>query len=559
VAAAAEELAGAPPMPAPTDRGRGARSARIALAVFLAAVVAALPVILVSLGEYHWFLRDDWMFLERADHRGLAALLEPHNAHFSAVPRVAFLVLWRLFGVTTYAPYQAVVIVYHLAVVVLLRVIMRRAGVGPWLATAAAGSLLLFGPGATDILWATQIGITGAIALGLGAVVVADRDGPLGWRDAGASGLALLSLMSSASAIPLVLALGGITLLRRGWKVAASLTAPLTAVYVAWVIVEDPQTATGLGSPTVRQVADWVWSAVVGTFDALGHWRFVSLLLAAVLVGGLGLAWAPWAGEERRVRERLALPPALVTPVALLAASVAFSLITVWGRWYAGTEEARTGRYLYLLVALTLPALAVAAQALASRRRALVLPLGALFLVAVPHNASVFEPDVFGERYMVERARIVTTAVRMPFADDVPRDVRPEPDPFDGDLTIGFLLDAAEAGRLDPSTSPITDRVENEFRIRLGLAQRQERIDPSGCELRSEPLDLTPEVGERIGIGSPVNIRTLDEQGRVSSPPVQRHPIGGSALAAELPDLHLRIGPAAGSNGFAVCALDASG
>jgi hypothetical protein len=300
-------------------------------------------------------------------------------------------------------------------------------------------------------------------------------------------------------------------------------------------------------------VAEWVWSGVVGTFDALGHWTVVSLLLAAVLVAGLALGWAPWTGEDRSLHRRLALPPALVTPVVLLGGSVAFSAITAWGRWYSGSESARASRYLYLLVALTLPALAVAAQTLVSRHRVLLVPLGALFLVAVPHNASVFEPAVFGERYMVERARILTTAVRMPFADDVPRDVRPESDPYDGDLTIGFLLDAVEGGKLDPPTSSITDRVENEFRIRLGVAQRRGDIDPTRCQRRTEPLDLTPAVGERIGIASPVHLMTIDEQRQVTSPRVNRLPRGGAVLSVELPDLRLRIAPATGSTTFTVC------
>src|SRR5690606_34000988 len=102
---------------------RGARSdisARLSLAVFLAAVVVVLPLIVLRLGDYHWFLRDDWMFLTAADHTGLGDLFEPHNAHFMVVPRAAYVVLWRLFGATSYVPYQAAVVVLHLAVVVLV-------------------------------------------------------------------------------------------------------------------------------------------------------------------------------------------------------------------------------------------------------------------------------------------------------------------------------------------------------------------------------------------------------------------------------------------------------
>jgi hypothetical protein len=277
------------------------------------------------------------------------------------------------------------------------------------------------------------------------------------------------------------------------------------------------------------------------------------VLLAVVLVVGLALAWSPWA-REGSLRTRLALGPALTTPVCLLLGSLTFSAITGWGRWYIGPEGARASRYLYLLAALTLPALAAAAQALVSRQRLLLVPLCVLLLVAVPHNASTIEPEgIFGPGYMAERQRIATTAVRMPFADQVPADVRPEPDAYDGELTIGFLLDAAEDGRLDPSTFPITDAVEQEFRIRLGVAQRQTTEVPTGCRPSQQPIDIEPEVGDRIWIASPVAIMALDEQGRVASPIVRRRPGEGSELTAELPDLRLRLAPTGGATTFTVC------
>lgn len=531
----------------------GTTSSRLALGVFVAAVAISFPLIIQRLGSYHWFFRDDWEFLTTNDDLTVSGLFEPHNAHFSAVPRAAFALLWQVFGATTYTPYQAVVVAMHLSVVVLLRVVMRRAGAGPWIATSAAAALLLFGPGSQDIVWAFQIGFTGAIAFGLGAIVLADRDGPLGRLDLAAFALALLAVMSSGSAIPLVLALGGVTLLRRGWKVAAALTAPVGAAYLLWFVVEDPQSESPFGTPTPRVLAEWIWSGVVGTFEALGHWTVVAVLLAAVLVVGTVLAWEPWA-RTGGWRRRLSPPPSLVTPLCLFAGSIAFSAITGWGRWYIGPDGARSSRYLYLLVALTLPALAVAAQAIVARQRLLLVPVCALFLVAIPHNASTFEPTTaFGETYMVQRQRIATTAVRMPFAEEVPPDVRPEPDAFDGDLTIGFLLDAAEDGRLEPSTLPLTDRVENEFRIRLGVAQRPSDELPTGCTTQTEAVDLSPEVGDRILITTPVNLMTIDEDGLVTSPLVLRRPAEGLEHTVELPDLRLRVAPAGGATTFTVC------
>ncbi len=76
---------------------------------------------------------------------------------------------------------------------------MRRAGVGPWLATAAAGSFVLFGPGSEDIVWAFQIGFTGALAFGLVQLCLCDHDGGIGRRDVLGVGAGLLALMCSGS------------------------------------------------------------------------------------------------------------------------------------------------------------------------------------------------------------------------------------------------------------------------------------------------------------------------------------------------------------------------
>ena len=61
---------------------------------------------------------------------------------------------------------------------------MRRAGVGPWIATATASmSLLLAGAAWADIVWAFQVGFVGSLACGLAHLLLADHDGPLDRHD----------------------------------------------------------------------------------------------------------------------------------------------------------------------------------------------------------------------------------------------------------------------------------------------------------------------------------------------------------------------------------------
>ena len=143
-------------------------AARPALLVF-AAVVAVAFVLYLVLGRHQYFYLDEWDFVVDRIPAGLDDLLRPHNEHWSTLPILAYRGLYGLFGLRTYVPYQLVSIVLHLTVAVLLLVVMRRAGVGPWIATAAASLFVLFGAGSQDIVWAFQMALTGVAGLRSGA------------------------------------------------------------------------------------------------------------------------------------------------------------------------------------------------------------------------------------------------------------------------------------------------------------------------------------------------------------------------------------------------------
>ena len=110
-------------------------------------------------------------------------------------------------------------------------------------------------------------------------------------------------------------------------------------------------------------------------------------------------------------------------------------------------------------------------------------------------------------------------------------------------LKNNIALDAAEAGKLEPSTFAITERDENEFRIRLGVAQRPAEALPTACETRTDPVVLTPAAGDQVIIGSAIVLTTVDERGRPTSAPVLRRPKEGRELTVELPDLRLERQP----------------
>lgn len=544
------------------------------LVVFVAAVVVALPILLFEIGRYHWFLRDEWMYFVERRHLTVDSLFEPFNVHPAAVPVFAYIVLWNLFGLESYRPYQAVVIGLHLSVVVILRALMRNAGVRPWLATIVAGSFIFFGPGSQNIIWAFQIGFTGSIAFGLAQLLLADHDGPITRRDRLGLLCGLLSVMSAGTGVSVAMATGLGLLGRRGLKAAAFHTVPLAATFVIWSVVQEPSSGTHWGAPSVGAMYDWMVSGTSGSFMSVGQNLWVASVLAAVTVGGLVLAWITALREPTsvsvadgsdddhrgfpgrigaRLEPRRVAVQHLAIPTALFVACFAFMASTGWTRWGLGTDVARSSRYLHAYAALLLPAMAVGAEALARRWRVVTPAMAVLLLVALPGVVGEFGSGVFDERYMDERRRILTTAVRMPFAREVPPDVRPVPDPYDGDLTIGFLLEAADAGKLKPYPWDISPSVENEMRIRLGLAQRTSGQMLVFCVEHTDPIRFDMRRGDVIGLGAPVEVRTVDGDGQISSPPVLFAARNGRLLVAELDDLHVELRPARSSTTFALC------
>jgi hypothetical protein len=547
------------------DAQRRDLSTRLAFWAFVTFLVVGFFVVLFRLGSYHWFFRDDFQFLSERRATSLDDLFRPHNTHWSTVPILVFRALWSVFGMRTYLPYQACVLLLHLSACALLRVIMRRAGVGPWIATAAASAFVLFGPGQQNIIWAFQIGFTGSLVFGLGQIVLADHDGPLDWRDALAVAAGVLALLSSGVGVTMAITAGLAIFLRRGWRVALVQTGPLAAAYLVWWLVERPTFSSEFGRPSVATLFRWVRSAETGTFLALGHFRVVAVVLALVFVAGGVLVWSCLGA--RAFRRRIGIP------AAMLLGGVAFSALTAIGRWISGPDFARSSRYVHIVAALTLPALAVAADALARRWQLLVPAAIALFLVAIPWNAGKFDQETFGVTYMDRREHALTNVVRLPEATEVPRDVRPIPDIYLGsNVTIGFLLDAEASGKLRASSEPMTHALEDELRVRLGVSQhrqplpenRQRELNalargakpegggPQRCRTVNRPLELHPKRGTDIWIADPVTIAIADGSPR---PPgaVTFTPTDGNLLTIELADLDLRLAPPRGARSFRLC------
>jgi hypothetical protein len=454
-----------------TGRTSDRDGARAALVVFVVFALAMVPL-LVRWGDKWWFWADDWDFLATRTGGNLGDLFRAHYQHWVTVPVLAYRLLWTLFGIRSYVPYQLLVITLHLTAAGLLRAVMRRAGVRPWMATLVAGVFVLFGAGAENIVVAFQITFVGALVFGLAQLLLADHDGPVGWRDAVALLAGLAGLMCSGVAIGMVLIVGLAMLARRGWRIALLQTVPLGVAYAVWALASpEGQAAGGYRSQTPVQVVKFVAFGVGSAFGRLAQVPFLGFALAAVLVAGLVVA-VRQAGGRRALRGPLAIP------LALLAGAVLFLLVTglvrsgqagaLAGTRGTGPERARQSRYVYLVAALALPALAVAADMIARRWRALTIPIVVLLLLGVPGN--VDDLRNYANLSSLDRAafrREVLAAPRLPIAERLPRWVQPAPTASFYGLSLGWLLDSLPSGRI-PSSS-LTPTQQSTLELRLAL------------------------------------------------------------------------------------------
>lgn len=536
------------------------RSARAALVTFVAVLAGALAF-LAWVGRYRWFFLDEWDFLAGRDGGDVEDLLIPHNEHWSTLPIIAYRVLFNIFGLRTYLPYRAILLVLHIVAAVLLRVIMRRAGVNPWIATAAASLFVLFGSGYANLTGAFQMSFVGSLVLGLVHLLLADHDGRLDRRDWIGLAAGFAGLLSSGVALAMIPVVGVATLVRRGWRIALLHTVPLATVYVIWLrSFRDRRTALLQGYPdrdwsSPGDVISFVWSGVEGTFDAMGQLPGAGWLLGALLVVGLVLAWGRSGWSD--VRKRAAAPGALLVGGAFVFVSAGLVRATDFGADYA-----RQSRYLYLFAALALPAIAVAADAVARRWRVLTPAVLALLLVGIPGNVDTLLDRRRADRgFYFAYSRLILTLPRVPFADDVPRSVHPE-SRYTLRVPLGWFLDEAAAGRIP---EPATIRPEDEATASLVLALNQQPEPPElrTCRNASTPLRLHLSENEGIGIRGIVDVVYVTRDGarsrlvRFDPTRLVITPFGlaaGRRLVALTGPLTLEVESAAPNKPVALCA-----
>jgi hypothetical protein len=473
------------------------RGPRAAWMVYLAMLVLAVPMYLWS-GRNRWFFGDEWQYLVSVDAGDLEGLLRADNEHWTTLPKISYRMLFNVFGINTYLPYQLVTISLHLVAATLLRVVMRRSGVSPWMATLVAGVFVLFGSGDHNILRAFQVTFGAALVFGLVQLVLAEHEGPIDRRDVLGLLAGVAAFMCSGVGIAMVAAVAATMLVARGWRVAVFHLVPLMAVYAIWWWT-FARGALGSNDADLPDVGSFAFAMVSATFEAVGQLPVGSLLIGALLVVGLALAWRNPSDPEVRRRN--------AAPVGLLFGAFVFISTTAWSRADLGTDFANQSRYVHIVAALLLPALAVGADAVARRWPLMAPVLIVLLLIGVPGNVSTtWNQTGPGRGDRGDRELILASAV-VPAASRAPDWARPDPEAA-RPVTMGWLRDGIERGRvpqlrdIDPALAEAAT-----FRIELQIVQQWVR---RSCERLTQPTQRHIEPAESIGFVGPILVRKID-------------------------------------------------
>ena len=461
--------------------------------------VAAQGLIFIALiWNFHggWFVADEWVFVAGRTAGNLSGLFHPYHEHWSTLPILYYRLLWNVVGIRSYIPYLVSVLIMHITIGFLLRSIMIRALVLRWIATLCALAFSLYGAGYSDISYGFNVGFDGSILFGLLFLLAVDHAGAVRRRDVLGVVAGLAALMCSGIGVAMIVAVAIAISLRHGVRRALLLILPLAGIYLIWFIT------VGHGAFSKHSsLAELVRFAALGvafTFSSLGSSPIVGSLLAVLLIAGAVISIRSYGSAELRSR--------CAAPYSLLIGAVAFMLITGFGRADFSISSAETyasSRYIYIVAAMLMPAIAVAASQVILRWSKAWLFVVAILVLGIPGNIAVLHRN--NHLHTSDDYRqFILSIPRLPVSSRLPRSVLPDPY-FDNSITLGWLLDGVKSGRIPAPSPPPTQAQITDWTLQL--AWQPGRSTTSGtCE--SLPLPAVAHVvsGTSMTISGAVGI-----------------------------------------------------
>ncbi len=400
----------------------------------------AAALLFMRAGRGQWFYYDEWDFLVS---RQEWDLLASHNGHLSLFPQLFTTLLKGMFGLHTYWPYLALVILAHLLVCHLLWRFAIRAGAQPWIATLVVAIFAVLAPGSENTLWAFQVGFITPIATGTGAMLLLLRPF-VGVKEIGAvAGLLLVGIGFSGTALPITAAVILFLLVRHGWKPALAVALSFAIPYGLWYLTFNRvDTMAAFKAASLHDFLVGIPKYVAhGFVDGLA-----TVLPLAALSAPLILVFACWVVVDVRKTGIRSMSPVHYLTIA----AIIFAFLTAYTRLQLGVQTASSWRYVYLYAALLSPAAALALTALTGRRgAALAAVTAALGVIGVYNVGGLMEAG----RQQAELEQSVNRAMSAALAlDDGDReDGSRRPSPVVAPpLTLADVRDFVERGQYDP-------------------------------------------------------------------------------------------------------------
>jgi hypothetical protein len=260
------------------------RIRRDAPVLLLAAGLAVSAVLIFVWQSKLTFAFDDWDFLLGRLGRSADAFLAPHHEHISIAPVAIYKTLLSTFGLSSPRPFQVVSLCLFLTVLVLVFVYLRRR-VGGWLALAGVLPLLFFGPAWDNVLWSFQLGFTGSLAAGVGALLALDReDEP---RDLAACALLTVGMTFSSLWLPFAIGaavhvLTGTERLRRAYVFAVP-----AVLWALWWLGWGHDAESAVSFNNLATIPEYVLEGLASSLNSL-----VGLRGLGDRVGAVELDWA---------------------------------------------------------------------------------------------------------------------------------------------------------------------------------------------------------------------------------------------------------------------------
>lgn len=308
-------------------------------------------LLLVYIGSKQWFFFDEWDIIWQPE--AARRFTQGHNGHWSAVPIAIWSALQHVFGLSSYLPFISTAVLAHLTTAHLIWRLMLRAGSEGWVATALATVFIFFGAAAENLLWAFQLGFMGAIAFGLGAVLIAMRPRTTIGSIIAIATLLLLGAATSGTALPLFVAVAWTLLLCHGWRTTLITMIVPTALYGVWYVFL--RSAAGTDAFKVQSISEaltgipsFIGNMLVGGFDASTPIPGFGIIMVTALA-----SWALFVVRGRR------WSPSTAVTSGMLISGVVFAAMTAYSRLALGVDYADESRYIYLAVMTTLPAIAL--------------------------------------------------------------------------------------------------------------------------------------------------------------------------------------------------------